>query len=128
MTGRDFDHCVTFVGGEAVDDGGPQREFLSLVLQEIAADSNIFQGLPHSRFLLHNVQALVARKFFYAGMLVAVSHACGTWHYVNNMASAWAKLTFVFSLISSATFILSERMLQEQEDELFYFLAVFVPK
>lgn len=65
------------MGEEAVDDGGPQREFLSLVLQEIAASSNILQGPPNSRFLLHNVQALVARKFFYAGMLVAVSLASG---------------------------------------------------
>ena len=65
------------MGEEAVDDGGPRREFLTLVLQEMAADGNIFQGLPHSRFLLHNVQALAARKFFLAGMLVAVSLANG---------------------------------------------------
>ena len=55
-------------------------------------------------------------------------NACKTWYLVNNIASAQGKLTFVFSLISYATFILSERMLQEQEAELFYFLAVFVPK
>ena len=54
---------ITFVGEEAVDDGGPRREFLILVLQEMAADGNIFQGLAHSCFLLHNVQALAARKF-----------------------------------------------------------------
>ena len=34
---------ITFVGEEAVDDGGPRHEFLSLVLQEMAEDGNIFQ-------------------------------------------------------------------------------------
>ena len=55
-------------------------------------------------------------------------YACGTLHYVNNVGSMRAKLTFVFSLISPTTPILSEQMLQEQEAEQFYFLAVFVPK
>ena len=46
-------------------------------------------------------------------VLSALAH--GKWHYVNNVASALAKLTFVFSLISPATCILAESMLQEQE-------------
>ena len=62
---------ITFIGEEAVDDGGPRREFLSLAVQELAEDGNIFQGPQHSRFLVHNVQALASRKFYYAGLLVA---------------------------------------------------------
>ena len=68
---------VTFVGEEAVDDGGPRREFFSLALQEMTADGTIFQGPQHSRFFMHNVQGLTSKKFFYAGMLVAVSLANG---------------------------------------------------
>ena len=56
--------------------GGPRRFFV-LALQELAEDSSIFQGPPHGRFFLHNVQALASRKYFYAGMLVAVSLANG---------------------------------------------------
>ena len=68
---------MTFVGEEAVDDGGPYREFFSLALQEKTADGTIFQGPQHSRFFMHNVQGLTSRKFFYAGMLAAVSFANG---------------------------------------------------
>ena len=64
---------VTFVGEEAVDDGGPSRKFFHLALSEIANDSTLFQGPMHSRSFLHNGQALLERKYFYAGQLVAVS-------------------------------------------------------
>ena len=49
-----FDPCrrvqVTFVGEEAVDGGGPSREFFALALQELAEDGSIFQGSQHNRF------------------------------------------------------------------------------
>ena len=61
---------VSFVGEEAVDDGGPCREFFSLAMQELARDGTIFQGPQCSRFFTHNVQGMARRKFFYAGMLV----------------------------------------------------------
>ena len=81
MSRPTFDPCkcvqVTFIGEEAVDGGGPRCEFFALALQELADDSSIFQGPPHGRFFLHNVQALASRKYFYAGMLVAVSLANG---------------------------------------------------
>ena len=64
---------ITFVGEEAVNDGGPRREFFTLALQEMAKDGNILQGPEYSRILIHNVRALASRKFFCAGMLVAVS-------------------------------------------------------
>lgn len=68
---------VTFIGEEAVDDEGPRREFLSLALQELAEDGDIFQGPQHSHFLVHNVQVLASRKFYCAGLLVALSLANG---------------------------------------------------
>ena len=68
---------ITFVGEEAVDDGGPRREFFTQALQEMAKDGNILQGPENSRFFVHNVQVLASRKFFCAGILVAVSLANG---------------------------------------------------
>ena len=35
---------VVFVGEEAVNDGGPKREFFSLALQGVANDNTMFQG------------------------------------------------------------------------------------
>lgn len=68
---------VTFVGEEAVDEGGPSREFFHLALEGLANDNMLFQGPSNSRSFVHNVQALQDRKYFYAGMLVAVSLANG---------------------------------------------------
>ena len=56
-----------FVGEEAVDEGGPSREFYTLALQMMSQDCSILQGPDHSRFFVHNVEALANRKFYYAG-------------------------------------------------------------
>ena len=68
---------VVFVGEEAVDDGGPRREFFSLALQGVANDNTMFQGPENARSFLHNTQALASRRYFYAGKLVALSLAGG---------------------------------------------------
>ena len=64
---------VIFVGEEAADEGGQRCEFFTLALQAMADDHTIFQGPANRCSFLHNAQALGARKFFYAGMLVAFS-------------------------------------------------------
>ena len=43
----------------------------------MSEDCSILQGPEHSRFFVHNVQALANRKFYYAGLLVAISLANG---------------------------------------------------
>ena len=68
---------VTFIGEQAVDDGGPCREFFSLALKGMAEDGTIFQGPQCSRFFMHDVEGLSTRKLYYAGMLVAVSLVSG---------------------------------------------------
>ena len=68
---------VIFLGEEAVDEGGPRREFFSLALQAMAESHTLFQGPTDRRSFTHNVQAISTRKFFYAGMLVALSLANG---------------------------------------------------
>ena len=68
---------ITFVGEEAVDEGRPKREFFHLALQAMADEHTIFQGPSHGRSFVHIVQALAGRKFFFAGLLVALSLANG---------------------------------------------------
>lgn len=68
---------VTFIGEPAVDEGGPRREFFSLVLAKIASDGSIFHGSHDSRTFMRNVQGLQNRLFYTAGMLVAISLANG---------------------------------------------------
>ena len=65
---------ITFVGEEALDEGGPSREFYILVLQMMSQDCSILQGPEHSQFFVHNVEALANRKF---SQLVAISFANG---------------------------------------------------
>ena len=64
---------VTFVGEEAVDAGGPRREFFHLSMKAMAGDPTLFQGPPNRRSFAHNVQAMAQRKFFVAGRIVALS-------------------------------------------------------
>ena len=68
---------IIFVGEEAVDAGGPKREFFHLALEALANDGQIFQGPSDRRSFVHNIQAVAHKKFFYAGMLVALSLANG---------------------------------------------------
>ena len=68
---------VIFVGEEAADAGGPRRKFFHLALEAMASDGQLFHGPPDRRSFVHNMQAVVSRKFFFAGMLVAVSLANG---------------------------------------------------
>lgn len=68
---------VTFVGEDAIDDGGVSREFFDQALKEMAADGTIFQGPIHSRSFIHNTKGFSERRYYYAGLLVAISLANG---------------------------------------------------
>ena len=68
---------VTFLGDAGVDEGGPGREYFYLTLQCIAEDNSIFQGPCERRSFKHNPQALLERKYYYAGQLIALSLANG---------------------------------------------------
>ena len=59
---------VHFVFEEAVDDGGPRREFFRLALQE-CCNSELFTGPPHSRVVSLSVPALQQKKYLVAGKL-----------------------------------------------------------
>ena len=68
---------VTFIGEAEIDEGGPRREFFSLALSKMAEDSTIFHGPTSARSFVRNVDGIRKRKFFRAGMFVALSLANG---------------------------------------------------
>ena len=68
---------VTFISESAIDEGGPSREFFSLVLLKISEDVSIFHENANAKLFTHNVQGLKKRLFFMAGMFVALSLANG---------------------------------------------------
>lgn len=64
---------VTFVGEPAVDDGGPLREFLYLLLKALASSNTLFCGPNESRMPQHNVTELKKKTFYYVGVIIALS-------------------------------------------------------
>lgn len=63
---------VVFIGEPSVDDGGPRREFLQLLMRDAFATSGLFAGWPQHVVPLHNVQAVANNKFYVIGKMMAV--------------------------------------------------------
>ena len=61
---------VNFIGEEAVDLGGPRREFFHLLMQEIF-QSQYFTGYPDHVIPQHNVEAAVDNRFYIFGKMIA---------------------------------------------------------
>ncbi|XP_033095325.1 uncharacterized protein LOC117099916 [Anneissia japonica] len=66
---------VTFYGEEAADVGGPRKEFLVLMLQEILKDErNILKEVDEQRYKIIENSANLRKKFYYgAGLLCGLS-------------------------------------------------------
>ena len=62
-----------FIGEQAVDEGGPRREFFRLVLRGVFSSSGLFTGCPDHVVPVHNVEALENNKFFIVGRMIATS-------------------------------------------------------
>ena len=62
---------VVFIGEEAVDDGGPRREFFHLLNRDIFTKSGLFAGHPHHVVPLHNVNAVENKMFYLVGQMIA---------------------------------------------------------
>ena len=60
---------VTFSTEQAVDNGGPLREFFYLLLQDIS----IFCGPDESRCIMHSMVELDKKTYYYAGLIIALS-------------------------------------------------------
>ena len=73
--GLDFQKYVRvlFVGEPAVDEGGPLREFLHLLMGEIATNNSLFCGDENCRVPLPNMAALEKLTFKHIGEMMALS-------------------------------------------------------
>ena len=64
---------VSFIGEPAVDDGGPLREFLHLLVGEIAQNNSLFAGKEDCRVPVPNMLELAKGTYKYVGSMLAVS-------------------------------------------------------
>ena len=64
---------ITFVGEPAVDDGGPLREFLHLVMGAIATSNYLFHGREDCRVPIPNQAELERHTYQHVGEMIAVS-------------------------------------------------------
>ena len=60
--------CVTFVG-----EGGPLREFLFLLMGQIARNNSLLCGSETKRVPQHNMHELGKRTYYFIGMMIAAS-------------------------------------------------------
>ncbi|XP_060921705.1 uncharacterized protein LOC132995645 [Labrus mixtus] len=68
---------IEFVGEDADDMGGPQREFFRLLMIAVQTSLGIFEGKAGQVFLSYDQAALDQNKYFKAGNLIAWSIAHG---------------------------------------------------
>ncbi len=64
---------VSFVGEPAVDEGGPLREFLHLLMSSIATNNYLFGGREECRVPAANLAELGKNTYKYVGEMIAVS-------------------------------------------------------
>ena len=64
---------VTFVGEPAIDDGGPMRKYLRLLLGAVISNNSLFCGDINSRYLQHNVVELNKKTYFHVGQIISMS-------------------------------------------------------
>lgn len=64
---------VTFLGEPAVDAGGPLREFLHHLMQELSGNNSLLCGSSTARVPRHSVVELERRSFYYIGVMLALS-------------------------------------------------------
>ena len=63
--------CIPPSGEQAVDEGGPRREFFRLLMNEIFTKSGLFSGAPDHVVPLHCVEAVTNNKFSVIGKMLA---------------------------------------------------------
>lgn len=61
---------VRFIGEEAVDEGGPRREFFHLLIRAIF-QSQLFTGFPDHVIPLHNVKEVANNTYLVVGKMIA---------------------------------------------------------
>lgn len=64
---------VTFLGEPAVDEGGPRREFLRLLMKAVSEQSSLLAGPPTRKVLLHNSLAMSKGHYRCMGEMIVMS-------------------------------------------------------
>ena len=64
---------VTFIGEPAIDDGGPMREYMRLLLGSIISNNSLFCGDVNSHFLQYNVIELNKKTYFHVGQILSIT-------------------------------------------------------
>lgn len=64
---------VTFIGEPAINDGGPMREYMRLLLGSIVSNNSSFCGDINSRLLRHNVIELNKKTYFHVGQILSIT-------------------------------------------------------
>ena len=64
---------VTFIGEAGVDDGGPRREYLRLMMAAMSEQNDLLDGPTNRRVLRHNVLAAEKGHFFIMGCFIVLS-------------------------------------------------------
>ena len=64
---------ILFIGKPGVDHGGPLKEFLHILMGEIATNNSIFNGLEDCRVPAPNMAALQHNTYKHVGQMMAVS-------------------------------------------------------
>lgn len=63
---------ITFLGEPGIDDGGPRREYLRLLMKEISEQS-LLTGPPLCKVLTHNTLAMQKKLYRYIGEAIVMS-------------------------------------------------------
>lgn len=64
---------VTFLGEAGVDDGGPRREYLRLLMSAMSRQGHLLSGSPSRRVPVHNTLALSKGEFYKMGVFIVMS-------------------------------------------------------
>ena len=64
---------VTFISESAVDEGGPFREYVRLLMRAVRANNSLFCGQDNQRTAMHNIAALHKKEYEFVGKCIALS-------------------------------------------------------
>ena len=64
---------VQFIGEEAVDAGGPQRELFHLLTHEMFMASTLFEGFPSHVIPYYKAEAVANNTYYYMGKMMSTS-------------------------------------------------------
>ncbi len=56
-----------------MDDGGPRREFFSILMRDAFSKSGLFSGWPENVLPIHSIQGVADNHFYVIGKMISTS-------------------------------------------------------